>query len=150
METGKVLSLYMTMPDLMKKGHRMACEDFVCDPNGICEDINYEQEGQNALLLVSQKSYELIEAEEIFLDKGILLENIYVDIDLNHLKEGSIIEIGDVIFSVGKPCEAYGYLYQFAPEVPELIEGNRGIFLIPAEEGKISLGDEVKVIEEVK
>jgi len=148
MSTGKVLSLYMTTPDLMRSGHRQSVEDFDCDPGGIQGDKDYESEKGQRLLLVSQKSYEIIEEAELHLDKGVLMENIYVDVDLNHLKKGSIIEVGDVVFEVQGPCEAYGYLYGFAPELPELLHGKRGIFLRAAEQGRITVGDEVRVLEE--
>lgn len=147
MSIGKVLNLYMTMPDLMRSGHRMQCEDFECDPQGIQEDINYGKQSENVMLLVSQKSYEMIEAAELVVDKGLLLENIYVDIDLNHLKKGSIIEVGNVVFKVDGPCEAFRYLYAIAPELPELIAGNRGIFITPVDSGRVALGDEVRVLE---
>jgi len=149
METGKVLNLYMTLPDPMRKGHRTTCEDIGVDFNGIAGDINYEKEGNNAILLVSKITYDLIEKAELIIDKGLLLENIYVDIDLYNLKEGSLIEIGDTIFEVGTACQAYQYLYAFAPELPEIIEGKRGVFVIPAEPGTISVGDEVKILKEV-
>lgn len=148
MRSGKVLTLYMTMPDMMRSGHRMRCDDFECNPNGIVGDVNYEKKPAQKMLLVSKKSYDIIEDEEIAVSKGLLLENIYVDIDLNNLKQGSIIEVGDVVFTVDGPCESYGYLYAIAPELPELIHGNRGIFITPCEHGKIEVGDEVKVIEE--
>ena len=147
MATGKVLTLYMTLPDMLRSGYRQTCDNFECDPLGIQGDINYEVEGKNHILLVSQKSYELINNADIHLDKGILLENIYVDIDLYHLKEGDIIEIGDTLFKVDRHCETYGYLYTYAPEVPELIHGNRGLFVTPLEYGSIEVGSEVTVIE---
>lgn len=148
MATGKVLNLYMTLPDPMRKGYRTECEDIGVDFNGILGDINYEQEGNNAILLVSKIAYDLIDEAEILIDKGLLLENIYVDIDLNNLNEGSLIEIGDTIFEVGKPCGAYQYLYAFAPELPEIIEGKRGVFITPVEPGTIALGDEVTILKE--
>ena len=148
MTSGNVLTLYMTMPDLMRSGHRMKCEDFECDPNGIIGDVNYEKGGEHVLLLVSKKSYDIIEAAELVVDKGVLLENIYVDIDLNHLKKGSVIEVGDILFEVTGPCKAYAYLYALAPELPELIDGNRGIFVTPMEQGRIAVGDEVKIVKE--
>ena len=148
MTSGKVLSLFMTMPDMMRSGHRMKVEDFECNPGGIVGDKNYEDPDAAPILLVSQKSYEIIEEAELFLDKGVLMENIYVDIDLNNLKEGTIIEIGDTLFEVNGPCKAYTYLYAFSPELPELIDGNRGIFITPVEHGRVALGDEVKVVQE--
>lgn len=148
MTSGKVLSLYMTMPDLMRAGHRMRCEDFECDPGGIVDDINYDNGAEHVMLLVSKKSYDLIEAAELVVDKGVLLENIYVDVDLNHLKKGSVIEIGETLFEVTGPCEAYRYLYALAPELPELIHGNRGIYITPVEQGRVEVGDEVKVLKE--
>lgn len=148
MSSGKVLTLYMTMPDMMRSGHRTRCESFECDPNGIVGDVNYEKAEEHVLLLVSQKSYDIIEASEYVLERGILLENIFVDIDLNHLKKGSIIEIGETLFEVTGPCQAYRYLYAVAPELPELLDGNRGIYVTPAEQGTITLGDKVSIVKE--
>ena len=107
MTSGKGLSLYMTMPDMLRTGHRMKVEDFECNPGGIVGDKNYEDPNAAPILLVSQKSYEIIDEAELILDKGVLMENIYVDIDLNHLKEGTIIEIGDTLFEVNGPCKAF-------------------------------------------
>lgn len=146
MQNANVLKLYMTMPDLMRSGHRMEVEDFECDSNGIQGDVSYDK-GQK-LLLVSQKSYELIEAAELVVDKGVLLENIYVDADLNYLQKGSVIEIGETMFEVEGPCEAYGYLYALAPEIPDLVRGNRGIIITPMEEGRIEVGSAVTVLKE--
>lgn len=150
MSSGKVLDLYMTLDDPMRSGFRTTCEDIDCDHNGIVGDLQYEKAMKDGILLVSKKSYDLLEAEGFEFDKGILLENIYVDIDLNHLKQGSIIEIGDVIFEVVGPCNAFGYLYGFDPEIPELLKGNRGIFIVAKEYGQIGIDDEVTVIEEAK
>ena len=148
MTNGKVLKLYMTMPDMMRSGHRQRVEDFECNPGGIVGDKNYEDPDAAPILLVSEKSYEIIEEAELFLDQGVLMENIYVDIDLNHLKQGTIIEIGETLFEVNGPCQAYNYLYAFSPELPELLDGKRGIFITPVEHGRVALGDEVKVVQE--
>jgi MOSC domain-containing protein YiiM len=148
METGKVLTLYMTMPDMMRSGHRMKCDDFECDPGGIFGDKNYENEPNNLILLVSKKSYDIIEEADLYLDKGVLMENIYVDVDLNHLKKGSVIEIGETIFEVTGPCHAYNYLYAFSPELPELLQNKRGIFIMPIEPGHVEIGDDVSVLKE--
>lgn len=148
MTNGKVLALYMTLPDLMRSGHRMQCDDFECDPGGIIGDVSHETEFGHRLLLVSEKSYDLIEQAELAVDKGVLLENIYVDVDINQLKEGSVIEIGSMLFEVLGPCEAYRYLYALSPELPEIIHGNRGIFITPMEYGKVEVGDEIKVVQE--
>lgn len=146
METGKVLTLYMTMPDMMRAGHRMKCENFECDPNGIINDVNYEQDEKNLLLLVSQKSYQKIYDADFYVDEGVLLENIYVDTDISTLKKSDHVEIGDTIFEVIKPCEAYAYLYALAPEIPEVIEGDRGVFLKPVEHGSVNVGDSIKLL----
>lgn len=148
MTSGKVLSLYMTMPDMMRSGHRMRCDDFDCDTNGIVGSRDYDNGTEQLLVLVSKKSYDIIEEAELVLEKGVLMENIYVDIDLNHLKQGSIIEIGETLFEVAGACEDYRYLYAFAPELPELLQGQRGIFVFPVEYGGIAIGNEVKIIQE--
>jgi MOSC domain-containing protein YiiM len=149
MTNGKVLALYMTMPDMMKLGHRMQCEDFDCDPDGIVGDVNYEASENPMLLLTSKKSYDIIEEAELVIDVGVLLENILVDINLYHLKEGSVIEIGETIFEVLGECKAYGYLMALAPELPELLQGNRGIFVRAIDQGRVALWDEVKILKEV-
>jgi len=149
MENGKVVTLYMTMPDMMRSGHRMRVEDIECDENGIMGSRDYEKGTERPLVLVSKKSYDIIEDAELVFERGLLMEDIYVDVDLYHLNAGSLIEIGEMIFEVSGPCEDYRYLYAFAPELPELIHGNRGLFLNPVEYGRIEVGDEVKVLKEV-
>ena len=148
MTSGKVLSLYMTMPDLMRSGHRMQCEEFDCDPDGIVGSKDYGDGEEQLLLLVSKTSYDIIEEAELEVDKGLLLENIYVDVDLYHLKKGSIIEIGETLFEVKGPCEDYRYLYAFVPEATDLIRGKRGLFVTPVEYGGIAVGDQVSVVKE--
>ena len=148
MTSGKVLSLYMTMPDMMRSGHRMRVEDIDCDENGIMGSRDYENGTEHQMVLVSKKSYDIIEEAELFFERGLLMEDIYVDVDLYHLKKGSIIEIGEMLFEVTGPCEDYRYLYAFAPELPELIQGNRGLFISPIEYGRIAVGDEVSVAKE--
>ncbi|MEN8303056.1 MAG: hypothetical protein ABFQ64_03160 [Campylobacterota bacterium] len=148
MTSGKVLTLYMTMPDMMRSGHRMRVEDMECDENGIMGSRDYENGTERQMVLVSKKSYDIIEEAELVFERGLLMEDIYVDMDLYHLKAGSVIEIGDMLFEVNGPCEDYRYLYAFAPELPELIQGKRGLFISPIEYGGIKLGDEVKVVQE--
>jgi len=146
MKSGKVLALYMTMPDMIRSGHRMACEDFECDEDGIFEDINYESSQDYVMMLTCQKSYDLIEEADLVMSRGVLMENILVDIDLYGLKKGAVIELGDTLLEVTGPCESYGYLMALAPELPEIIEGNRGLFVRPLDQGRIAVGDEVKVL----
>ena len=148
MISGKVLALYMTMPDMLRSGHRMACEDFECDPDGIFEDSNYDSDQDYVMMLTCQKSYDLIEEAELVIDRGVLMENILVDIDLYALKKGSVIELGDTLLEVTGPCESYGYLMALAPELPDIIKGNRGLFVRPLDHGRIAVGDEVNVLKE--
>jgi len=149
MTSGKVLTLYMTMPDMMRSGHRMRVEDMDLDDNGIMGSRDYENGTERNLVLVSKKSYDIIEEAEFAFERGLLMEDIYVDIDLYHLNKGSVIEIGEVLFEVVGPCEDYRYLYAFAPELPELIHGNRGLFLSPLDYGGIQVGNDVKILKEV-
>jgi len=148
MTKGKVLSLYMTMPDMIRAGHRMSVEDLEMDENGIMGSRDYENGKEHTMVLVSKKSYDIIEEAELVLEQGVLMEDIYVDVDLYHLKPGSVIEIGDVLFEVTGACEDYRYLYAFAPELPDLISGKRGLFISPIEYGGIAVGNDVEVIKE--
>lgn len=148
MTKGKILTLYMTTPDFMRSGHRQTVTDFECNQGGIVGDKNYEEEGRNMILLVSKSSYDLIEGNDLYIEKGILMENIYTDLEINHLKSGAIIEIGDVLFKVTGHCHAYNYLYKFAPELPEILENKRGIFIEPLEHGRVEVDDEIVILEE--
>lgn len=149
MLTGKVLSLYMTMPSMMRAGHRMQCETIECDPDGIIGDMQYENPDATTMILTCQKSYDIIAEAELVVDSGVLMENIHVDIDLYSLQAGSIIEIGEVLLEVTGPCDLYGYLMALDPEIPELLRGNRGFFVRALEHGTLSLGDSVKVEKKV-
>jgi len=148
MTSGKVLSLYMTMPDMIRAGHRMRVEDMDCDENGIMGSRDYENGSEHQMVIICKKSYDIIEEAELVLENGVLMEDIYVDMNLYHLKAGSVIEIGDMLFEVNGACEDYRYLYAFAPELPDLIRGQRGLFVTPIEYGQMKVGDEVKVIKE--
>ena len=148
MTSGKVLTLYITMPDMMRAGHRMRVEDIEIDENGIMGSRDYENDTERKMVIVSKKSYDIIEEAELVFERGLLMEDIYVDIDLYHLKEGSVIEIGEMLFEVNGPCEDYRYLYSFAPELPELIHGKRGLFISPLDYGGVQKGNEVKIIKE--
>lgn len=149
MTSGKVVTLYMTMPDMMRAGHRMRVDDIDLDENGIMGSRDHDNGVERPLVLVSKKSYDIIEDAELVFERGLLMEDIYVDIDLYHLNKGSVIEIGEVLFEVTGPCEDYRYLYAFAPELPELIHGKRGLFLSPMDYGGLAIGDEVKIIKAV-
>jgi len=145
MSNGKVLALYMTMPDMMRAGHRMTCQDIDCDPDGIIGDMNYETSEDKVMLLTCQVSYDLADEAGLVIEQGVLLESIHVDIDLYDLKAGDVIELGETLLEVTSHCEAYGYLMALAPELPDLIRGKRGLFVRPLDYGTIALGDEVKV-----
>jgi len=148
MENGKVLSLYMILPDMIRAGHRMQVDDLDCDPSGIVGSRDYEDTVDFTMVLVCKKSYDIIEEAELVLGDGVLMEDIFVDVDLYHLKAGSIIEIGDAIFEVRGLCEDYRYLYAFAPELPELLEKQRGLIIAPIDYGSIAVGSDIKVIKE--
>ncbi len=148
MTSGKVLTLYMTMPDMMRAGHRMRVDDMDIDDNGIMGSRDYENGKERPMVLISKKSYDIIEDAELVFERGLLMEDIYVDINLYHLGKGSVIEIGEMLFEVTGPCEDYRYLYSFAPELPELIAGKRGLFITPLDYGSLAIGNEVKVIKE--
>jgi len=148
MANGKVLTLYMTMPDMVRVGHRMAVEDFDCDDSGIVGSRDYDDGVDRPLVLVCKKSYDIIEEAELVIGQGLLMEDIYVDVDLYHLKAGSVIQIGEAEFEVTGPCEAYRYLYAIGPELPELLAGQRGLLLEPVDYCSLAVGDEVKVIKE--
>jgi len=147
MNSGKVLNLYTTVEVMMRAGHRMQCDEIECDFDGIFMDINYDNGKDTNILLVSKKSYDLIDEAELVIDKGFLMENIYVDMDINHLTKGTQIQIGETLFEVVRPCENYAYLYTFAPEVPELIKNNRGIYIEAVDHGLVKVGDTISIIE---
>lgn len=149
MSQGKVVSLYMTMPDMMRSGHRMRVDSIECDENGIMGSRDHEAQKERPMVIVSKKSYDIIEEAELVFERGLLMEDIYVDIDLYHLNAGSVIEIGDMMLEVTGKCEDFRYLYAFAPELPELLKGQRGLFVTPLDYGGIAVEDDVVILKEV-
>lgn len=148
MTEGKVVTLYMTMPDMMRSGHRMRVDSIECDENGIMGSRDHENQVERPMVLVSKKSYDIIEEAELVFERGLLMEDVYVDVDLYHLKKGSVIEMGDMMFEVQGLCEDFRYLYAFAPELPELLKGQRGLFIVPLDYGGMNVGDSVTVLKE--
>ena len=148
MAEGKIVSLYMTMPDMMRSGHRMRVESIECDENGIMGSRDHEEQKERPMVLVSKKSYDIIEAADLAFERGLLMEDVYVDIDLYHLKKGSVIEMGEMMFEVQGLCEDFRYLYAFAPELPDLLRGQRGLFITPLDYGGMAVGDTVTILKE--
>ena len=145
MKEAKILNLYMTLPDMLRSGYRQRCESIEIDEGGIVGDVAHGTENGRKLLIVSQKSYDLIKEHDLVVDTGVLMEHIHVDEDLYDLKENDVLEIGDTVCKVLGKCEVYGYLAALAPELPEILYGNRGIFVEPVAPGEIKVGDKVIV-----
>ena len=126
----------------------MRVESIECDENGIMGSRDHEEQKERPMVLVSKKSYDIIEAADLAFERGLLMEDVYVDIDLYHLKKGSVIEMGEMMFEVQGLCEDFRYLYAFAPELPDLLRGQRGLFITPLDYGGMAVGDTVTILKE--
>jgi len=91
MENGKVLSLYMILPDMIRAGHRMQVDDLDCDPSGIVGSRDYEDTVDFTMVLVCKKSYDIIEEAELVLGDGFLLMLTFITLKLVQLSKSVML-----------------------------------------------------------
>jgi len=143
--TGKVLELFITKDDIDKK--REAVTQITVDENGIVNDKFYAKNSQRAILITSQESYELSKNSGINLEKGLLGENILIDINPYSLVSGDILSISGVKLEITQNCTLCKGLSTINNKLPKLLKNDRGIFAkVISGSATIALGDKVEIL----
>ncbi len=139
--TGKVLQLYISTG--IKEDPRKEVASLEVDQNGVIGDKFYAKDTNRAILISCTQSYELAQQNNIDIEKGVLGENIYIDLNPYSLLPGDIIKIGACRFEVTQNCTLCKGLSQINPKLPKLLKDDRGIFVRALDKGTISIGDAV-------
>jgi MOSC domain-containing protein YiiM len=140
----KVLKLFITKNDELKT--RKSVGVIEVDNNGIKSDKFYNKNLQRSILLTSIDSYNMAKKEGIELELGALGENILIDANPYHLKEGEQIIIGDVVLEITQNCTLCKGLSVVNSKLPKLLKNDRGIFAkVISGDSTIKINDIVKV-----
>ncbi len=142
---GKVLKLYITKDDANKT--RLSKESVTVDEKGVQEDKFYAKDAQRSILITTQESYDLAQANNITIDSGVLGENILIDINPYALLPGQRLTIGDALLEITQNCTLCKGLTSINSKLPKLLKDDRGIFAKALNEATISLGSEVKILD---
>ncbi len=142
---GVIVKLYISTGD--PQNPRKEVTGIEVDSQGVIGDKFYAKDPNRTILLSSIKSYQMAKENGIELEVGLLGENIYIDIDPYALLPGDEIEIGSVRFVVTQNCTLCKGLSQIDSRLPKLLKEDRGIFIRALNDGKLSVGDRVRLKE---
>jgi MOSC domain-containing protein YiiM len=140
--SGNVQGLFISS----KEHPRQYVESIQVDENGIVGDKFYAKDLQRSILIASTQSYEIAKENGIFVEYGLLGENILLDINPYGLKAGDRIKIGEVVLEITQNCTICNSLSKVNKELPNLLKTDRGIFSKTYISGTINIYDEVSVI----
>jgi len=139
--SGRVLALYITKDDANKT--RLSKQSIKVDADGVEEDKFYAKDPKRTILITTQESYALAEANNIAIEKGLLGENILIDINPYSLLPGQKLTIGDVELEITQNCTLCKGLTSVHSKLPKLLKNDRGIFAKVCNKATISVGDAV-------
>jgi len=135
---GKVLKLYVSKKEVFQ---------FEADEKGVILDKNYAKDENRAILIATKRSYDIAINNGIEITNGCLGENIFIDIDLYHLKPTDKIKIGNSIFEVTQNCTMCRSLSKIDSKLPKLLKDDRGIFVkLVGKRDIIKVDDEVVLL----
>ena len=140
---GKIISLYLASQE---DNTRYEIENMKLDKLGIIGDKFYNKNINRSVLLTSKDSYDLVEKNNIDIQKGLLGENIYMDFNPYKLEIGTQIQIENVILEISQPCTICDHLSNIDTSLPELLKNDRGVFVKVIQSGTIKKGDSIYLI----
>jgi MOSC domain-containing protein YiiM len=142
-EVGKILELFISTKD---KTDRTSQTILDLDENGIKNDKFYGKNIERSILITSIESYQLSSKNHIDMNYGQLGENIVIDYNPYHLKNGSQLQIGDTILEITQHCTLCKSLGKIDSKLPKLLQENRGIFAKVIKDGNIKKDDKVYLL----
>ena len=141
---GKVIELFITHNDSAKT--RESVSSISVDKNGILNDKFYAKDEMRAILLTSIQSYEISSQNSITVARGVLGENILIDINPYALVSGNRLKIGQVELEITQNCTMCKGLSKVNSKLPKLLKNDRGIFAkVIGCSSEIHLGDKVEI-----
>ena len=141
-KVGKVLKLFISIKGDLSRSDKTEID---LDKNGVKNDKFYNQNIQRSVLVTSIASYDLAIQNNIDMNYGQLGENILIDYNPYHLKDGTKIIIGDLILEITQHCTLCKSLAKVNKDLPELLKEHRGVFTKVISEGTIHQNDTVYI-----
>ena len=143
--TGKVIELFITKDDANKT--RQSVESIKVDEDGIIGDKFYAKDAMRSILISSLDSYTLSKENAINLERGLLGENILIDINPYSLLNGDRLKIGTTELQITQNCTLCKGLSSLNSKLPKLLKNDRGIFAkVIKGSSEIHLGDKVEIL----
>jgi MOSC domain-containing protein YiiM len=104
------------------------------------EGCAHAHPGRRQVLLVDRETLDALE-----LSPGMIRENITTEgLNVNGLKEGESLRIGDVLLEVTMPCTPCGQMDDLRPGLRREIRGRRGMLCRVVKGGVIRRGDGIE------
>jgi MOSC domain-containing protein YiiM len=116
------------------------------DNKGIAGDKHYGKDPDRTVLITSIKAYDILKQNGISASHGSLGENIVVDLDLDDIKPGDQLQMGDVVVEIAQNCTLCNHLSAIDKRVPKLLRHDRGVFAKVVQGGRLHLNDEVRIV----
>ncbi len=111
--------------------------------DGIIGDRSFGRENRQVLIM----DVELLEKHDLI--PGVVRENVDVKgLMIHDLPKGTHLVVGTAEAVIVGPCTPCDRLEEVRSGLKEELRGERGIFIRILKEGTISIGDEMKVLEE--
>jgi len=141
-KVGKVLKLFISTKGELSRSDKTKID---LDKNGVKNDKFYNQNIQRSVLVTSIASYDLAIQNNIDMNYGQLGENILIDYNPYHLKDGTKIIIGDLILEITQHCTLCKSLAKVDKNLPKLLKEHRGVFAKVVSDATIHQGDTVYI-----
>lgn len=142
-KVGNISELFISIKGDLSRTNKDKIE---LDKNGVKDDKFYGQNIQRSVLITSIASYDLSKQNNIDMNYGQLGENILIDYNPYHLKDGSRLMIGDVILEITQHCTLCKSLAKVNKTLPELLKEYRGVFAKVINDGIIHKDDTIHLI----
>ena len=144
-QVGKVLEMFISTAD-----GRVSKTELSLDAKGVIEDKYYNKDIQRSVLIASLASYELAALKGVNAPHSALGENLLIDYNPYHLKQGDQLKIGELVLEISQHCTLCKSLAKVDNSLPKLLKNDRGIFAQVVQDGKISIGDNIYLLSEEK
>jgi len=122
---------------------RASVAELECDEKGVIKDKFYGKNIERSVLIASVESYALAKSHDIHAPYGVLGENILMDYNPYHLKEGDRLAIGQVILEISQKCTLCKSLAKTNSKLPHILRDDRGIFAKVIKAGTIHTNDTI-------
>jgi MOSC domain-containing protein YiiM len=138
---GEVLEMFISTKD-----GRVNKNKLDLDAKGVLEDKYYNKDIQRSVLIASTHSYDLARSQGVEAPFSALGENLLISYNPYHLKKGEKLHVGTVILEISQHCTLCKSLAKVESSLPKLLKDDRGIFAKVIQDGVISKGDNIYLL----